>query len=56
MCIMQKKEMNLAIVLVDSFSRGRRGGIRAGLDMGPYITRNATNLGGGGLINIFPNF
>ncbi|KAJ0615088.1 hypothetical protein HanIR_Chr02g0070011 [Helianthus annuus] len=45
MCRVQGKEMNLATVLADSFSRGRRGGIRAGLDMGPYITRIATNLG-----------
>ncbi|MFS8016014.1 hypothetical protein Hanom_Chr15g01363411 [Helianthus anomalus] len=45
MCRVQGKEMNLATVLEDSFSRGRRGGIRAGLDMGPYITRIATNLG-----------
>ncbi|MFS7939248.1 hypothetical protein Hanom_Chr05g00449441 [Helianthus anomalus] len=45
MCRVQGREFNLAIVLADSFSRGRRGGIRAGLDMGPYITRIATNLG-----------
>ncbi|KAM0060774.1 hypothetical protein Hdeb2414_s0004g00128021 [Helianthus debilis subsp. tardiflorus] len=45
MCRVQKREMNLATVLADSFSRVRRGGIRAGLDMGPYITRIATNLG-----------
>ncbi|MFS7961133.1 hypothetical protein Hanom_Chr08g00711241 [Helianthus anomalus] len=45
MCRVQGKEFNLATVLADSFSRGRRGGIRAGLDMGPYITRIATNLG-----------
>ncbi|KAJ0941913.1 hypothetical protein HanPSC8_Chr03g0085701 [Helianthus annuus] len=45
MCRVQKREMNLATVLPDSFSRGRRGGIRAGLDIGPYITRIAKNLG-----------
>ncbi|KAJ0616390.1 hypothetical protein HanRHA438_Chr02g0088541 [Helianthus annuus] len=45
MCRVQGKEFNLATVLADSFSRGRRGGIRAGLDMGSYITRIATNLG-----------
>ncbi|KAM0004899.1 hypothetical protein Hdeb2414_s0226g00840211 [Helianthus debilis subsp. tardiflorus] len=45
MCRVQKREMNLATALADSFSRGRRGDIRAGLDMGPYITRIATNLG-----------
>ncbi|KAF5822315.1 hypothetical protein HanXRQr2_Chr01g0025001 [Helianthus annuus] len=45
MCRVQNREMNLATVLADSFSRGRRGGHRAGLDMGPYITRIATNLG-----------
>ncbi|MFS8028159.1 hypothetical protein Hanom_Chr16g01507201 [Helianthus anomalus] len=45
MCRVQRREFNLATVLADSFSRGRRGGIRAGLDMGPYITRIATNLG-----------
>ncbi|KAJ0702210.1 hypothetical protein HanPI659440_Chr14g0526781 [Helianthus annuus] len=37
--------MNLATVLADSFSRGRRGGHRAGLAMGTYITRIAENLG-----------
>ncbi|KAJ0810030.1 hypothetical protein HanPI659440_Chr01g0022001 [Helianthus annuus] len=45
MCSVENKEMNLATVLADSFSRGRRGGPRAGLDMGPYITRIARNLG-----------
>ncbi|KAF5777544.1 hypothetical protein HanXRQr2_Chr12g0536981 [Helianthus annuus] len=45
MCSVQKREMNLATILADSFSRGRRGGIRAGLNLGPYITRIATNLG-----------
>ncbi|MFS7931018.1 hypothetical protein Hanom_Chr04g00351041 [Helianthus anomalus] len=45
MCRVQNREMNMATVLADSFSRCRRGGIQAGLDMGPYITRIATNLG-----------
>ncbi|KAJ0667791.1 hypothetical protein HanPI659440_Chr17g0681691 [Helianthus annuus] len=45
MCRVQNREMNLATVLADSFSRSRRGGPRAGLDMGPYITRIAQNLG-----------
>ncbi|XP_035831085.1 uncharacterized protein LOC118480390 [Helianthus annuus] len=45
MCRVQGKEINLATILADSFSRDRRGGHQAGLDMGPYITRIATNLG-----------
>ncbi|MFS7896804.1 hypothetical protein Hanom_Chr00s005851g01730981 [Helianthus anomalus] len=45
MCRVQRREFNLATVLVDSISRGRRGGGRARLDMGPYITRIASHLG-----------
>ncbi|MFS7975172.1 hypothetical protein Hanom_Chr10g00877301 [Helianthus anomalus] len=45
MCRVQNREMNLAMILADSFSIGRRGGPRAGLDIGPYITRIARNLG-----------
>ncbi|MFS7973447.1 hypothetical protein Hanom_Chr09g00856651 [Helianthus anomalus] len=45
MCRVQRREFNLATVLVDSISRGRRGGNRARLDMGPYITRIASHLG-----------
>ncbi|KAF5791163.1 hypothetical protein HanXRQr2_Chr09g0391511 [Helianthus annuus] len=45
MCRVQNREINLATVLADSISRSRRGGPRAGLDMGPYITRIARNLG-----------
>ncbi|KAM0019507.1 hypothetical protein Hdeb2414_s0025g00656671 [Helianthus debilis subsp. tardiflorus] len=45
MCRVQQREFNLATVLVDSISRGRRGGDRARLDMGPYITRIASHLG-----------
>ncbi|KAJ0699335.1 hypothetical protein HanOQP8_Chr10g0354671 [Helianthus annuus] len=45
MCRVENREMNLATVLADSFSRGRRGGRRAALDMGPYITHLALNLG-----------
>ncbi|KAJ0785543.1 hypothetical protein HanOQP8_Chr02g0044401 [Helianthus annuus] len=45
MCRVENREMNLATVLADSFSRGRRGGHQAGLAMGPYITRIAQNLG-----------
>ncbi|KAF5794624.1 hypothetical protein HanXRQr2_Chr08g0330181 [Helianthus annuus] len=44
MCRVENWEMNLATVLADSFSRGRRGGHRAGLAMGPYITRIALSL------------
>ncbi|KAJ0565385.1 hypothetical protein HanIR_Chr06g0262051 [Helianthus annuus] len=45
MCHVENREMNLATVLADSFSGGRRGGHRAGLAMGPYITRIALSLG-----------
>ncbi|KAJ0776724.1 hypothetical protein HanPSC8_Chr02g0056991 [Helianthus annuus] len=45
MCRVENREMNLAKVLADSHSRGRRGGRRAALDMGPYITGLALNLG-----------
>ncbi|KAF5775659.1 hypothetical protein HanXRQr2_Chr13g0614571 [Helianthus annuus] len=45
MCRVQRREFNLATVLVDSISRGRRGGDRARLDMGPYITSIASHLG-----------
>ncbi|KAF5813932.1 hypothetical protein HanXRQr2_Chr03g0104611 [Helianthus annuus] len=44
MCRVENREMNLATVLVDSFSRGRRGSSLAGLDMGPYITQIVENL------------
>ncbi|KAJ0706351.1 hypothetical protein HanLR1_Chr09g0306001 [Helianthus annuus] len=45
MCRVERREMNLATVLAASFSRGRRGGHRAALSMGLYISRLALNLG-----------
>ncbi|KAJ0765840.1 hypothetical protein HanPI659440_Chr08g0308331 [Helianthus annuus] len=45
MCRVENREMNLATTLAASFSRGRRGGLRAALAMGPYITRLGSNLG-----------
>ncbi|KAJ0746309.1 hypothetical protein HanPI659440_Chr05g0192551 [Helianthus annuus] len=45
MCRVENREMNLATVLADLFSRGRRGGRRAALDRGPYISHLALNLG-----------
>ncbi|KAM0008049.1 hypothetical protein Hdeb2414_s0005g00156581 [Helianthus debilis subsp. tardiflorus] len=44
MCQVENREINLACVLAWSFSRGRCGGARAVLDMGPYITCFASNL------------
>ncbi|KAJ0792227.1 hypothetical protein HanOQP8_Chr01g0015061 [Helianthus annuus] len=41
MCRVEGRDMNLASVLAWSFGRSRRGGKRASLDMGPYITKLA---------------
>ncbi|KAI3774812.1 hypothetical protein L1987_49374 [Smallanthus sonchifolius] len=45
MCLVEERNMNLASVLAWSLNRARRGGNRAALDMGPYITKLADNLG-----------
>ncbi|KAK1419649.1 hypothetical protein QVD17_28883 [Tagetes erecta] len=45
LCIVEGRTVNFASLLAWSFARGRRGGARAGLDMGPYITRIAESLG-----------
>ncbi|KAF5810960.1 hypothetical protein HanXRQr2_Chr04g0175841 [Helianthus annuus] len=45
MCRVENREMNPATVLAASFSRGRQGGPRAALAMGPYITRLGLILG-----------
>ncbi|MFS7922990.1 hypothetical protein Hanom_Chr03g00255561 [Helianthus anomalus] len=43
--MVQRREMNLACMLAWSFTQVKRGGHRAALDMGPYITRLAENWG-----------
>ncbi|KAJ0681837.1 hypothetical protein HanPI659440_Chr16g0640571 [Helianthus annuus] len=45
MCCVEQRAMNLVSVLAWSFTRTRRGGHQAALDIGPYITRIARNLG-----------
>ena len=44
MCMVEKRNWNLASFFAWSFNRPRRGGKRAALDMGPYITRLARNI------------
>lgn len=43
--ILGHHEVNLATILVDSFSRPKRGGASATLDLGPFVTRIARHLG-----------
>ncbi|KAJ0520600.1 hypothetical protein HanIR_Chr10g0461211 [Helianthus annuus] len=45
MCMVEKRNWNLASFFAWSCNRPRRGGNRAAMDLGPYITRLATNLG-----------
>ncbi|KAJ0500299.1 hypothetical protein HanHA300_Chr11g0388041 [Helianthus annuus] len=44
-CIMNRIEVNLAIVMLASFARGRRKGGQARLPLGTYVTRLARHLG-----------
>ncbi|KAJ0454388.1 hypothetical protein HanIR_Chr15g0739491 [Helianthus annuus] len=44
-CIMTRKEVNLAAVMLTSFARGRRKGGQARLPLGTYVTRLARHLG-----------
>ncbi|KAJ0504319.1 hypothetical protein HanHA89_Chr12g0457941 [Helianthus annuus] len=45
MCMVEKRNLNLANFFAWSCNRPRRGGKRAAMDLGPYISRLATNLG-----------
>ncbi|KAJ0557343.1 hypothetical protein HanIR_Chr07g0324101 [Helianthus annuus] len=45
MCMVEKRNWNLASFLAWSCNRPRRGGNQAAMDLGPYITRLETNLG-----------